>query len=266
MAKKREEATRRVSFAVSTKERPAFKEELRTFVFDSRGQLIDSAPVRDGKVEVSLSSGGLGRSRVFLVPLDEKTQGQRLTGVATRAAGRVRNRTPGSQRSPGLDSDPGNHHRQMALLRVLDARPRRAVQRQQSRVQRPGAHLRGRPDPVDYPPASRPRHLSSAGRSRSDILRYPHHARAPSRIPTRVRSLARDQGRGPIRAACARVCLLVTDPGSRVGFNPQPDPPGGPILTQRASALSRVALNPQPLPPRSRAALERSPVARGAQS
>ena len=35
-------------------------------------------------------------------------------------------------------------------------------------------------------------------------------------------------------------------PGAKVGFNPQPDPPG---KISRTTALSRVALNPQPLPP-----------------
>ena len=38
----------------------------------------------------------------------------------------------------------------------------------------------------------------------------------------------------------------LLNPGSLVGFNPQPDPPGTPVY----SRVDQVALNPQPLPPR----------------
>ena len=41
----------------------------------------------------------------------------------------------------------------------------------------------------------------------------------------------------------------ISNPMERVGFNPQPDPPG---QVRLSSPLEQVALNPQPLPPRER--------------
>src|SRR3970040_2333671 len=80
MARKQDQP-RRVSFTVSTKERPNFKEGLAAYAFDERGELVDRSPVRDGKVELSLGTGGLGKSRIFIAPLTEKLE----SGKPTRA-------------------------------------------------------------------------------------------------------------------------------------------------------------------------------------
>lgn len=55
----------RISFAVSTKDRPAFQEEITAYAFSETGELVDSAPVKGGKV--SLRDAG-HRMRVFLSP------------------------------------------------------------------------------------------------------------------------------------------------------------------------------------------------------
>ena len=48
------------------------------------------------------------------------------------------------------------------------------------------------------------------------------------------------------RGTLSALQASLLNPGSLVGFNPQPDPPGTPIFSQ----IDQVALNPQPLPPR----------------
>lgn len=54
-----------LSFAISTKERPEFKEALSALAFNESGELIDSSPVRDGKVTISVQGR---RTRVFVAP------------------------------------------------------------------------------------------------------------------------------------------------------------------------------------------------------
>lgn len=56
-------------FTVSLEERPDYQEPLAAVVFDSVGNLLDQAKVKDGKVKVDLPAQTLMRSRVFIVPL-----------------------------------------------------------------------------------------------------------------------------------------------------------------------------------------------------
>jgi len=62
MAKNPQYPPKRVTFQVSTKQRPDFKHPLAAYVFDARGELIQRADVRDGKVELTLPNGELGPS------------------------------------------------------------------------------------------------------------------------------------------------------------------------------------------------------------
>lgn len=70
---------KRSTLQVSTEQRPDFKHPLAAFVFDSRGQLLEYAGVRDGKVELSLPSPGAARVRVFIAPVDPHTDHKALT-------------------------------------------------------------------------------------------------------------------------------------------------------------------------------------------
>ena len=82
MAKKPQDPASRVTFRVSTAQRPDFKHPLAAFVFDARGELTERADVRDGKVELTLPKGELGKTRVFIAPahpaLDEKKLSPRV--------------------------------------------------------------------------------------------------------------------------------------------------------------------------------------------
>ena len=187
-------------------ERPAFKEELRAFVFDSRGQLIDSAPVRDGKVEVSLSSGGLGRSRVFLVPLDEKAQGQRLTVSLLERLARTNRYSrvptvPSTAQIPGIIIDRWPFCACWVRGHVVRSSDNRAVCNARVHICEVD-RFRG------SSPASRPRHLSSAGRSA-------RHPSLPDSTPGPLPGSRPGSARWPATragarsgAACARVVPL----------------------------------------------------------
>ena len=61
----------RISFAVSSEERPDFKESLSAYAFTERGDLIDSSTVRGGKVSLKVEGG---RTRVFLAPTAPKEE------------------------------------------------------------------------------------------------------------------------------------------------------------------------------------------------
>ena len=257
MAKKREEATRRLSFTVSTKERPAFKAELHAYVFDSRGEFVDSAPVRDGKVEVSISSGGLGRSRVFIAPVDEKVQGKQVRLSQLERLGAYEPVLSGPNglldqiQIPGIIIDKWPFCSCWVRGHVVRSSDNRAVCNARVHicevdpipwiiVRLPDPEIfRLRDDLLDIirnPPIPRPRP-------------FPDPDPGPLRGPR--------PGPGPDPAPFANPLFRFNrDPGSLVGFNPQPDPPAvRTALSRRESALSRVALNPQPLPPRSRAAI-----------
>lgn len=76
MASKSKEMEGRVPLFVSTAQRPEFKHPLAIFAFDARGELIHRANIADGKVELPLSPRAMYKARVFVAPVDEKTQGK----------------------------------------------------------------------------------------------------------------------------------------------------------------------------------------------
>jgi hypothetical protein len=79
MVKKSERQPRRITLQVSTAQRPEFKHRLAAYVFDARGEPIERADVRDGKVELTLPTGDLGRMRVFIAPADERFESKKPT-------------------------------------------------------------------------------------------------------------------------------------------------------------------------------------------
>lgn len=87
MANTNTDPSRRVSFHVSTKERPPFNQPLVAYVFDERGALAERVEVKGDKAELSLPKGGPGRTRVFLAPRDEKLDAMTLTPAAMQRIG-----------------------------------------------------------------------------------------------------------------------------------------------------------------------------------
>src|SRR5262249_44456098 len=72
MANQPPNAEGRVTFEISTAQRPDFKQKLAVYVFDTRGQVIHYADVRDGRTELPLSAAALARGRVFIAPSDAR--------------------------------------------------------------------------------------------------------------------------------------------------------------------------------------------------
>jgi len=61
-------------------EQPDFKGQLAAFVFDSTGNLLEQALVKDGKVILASSLQALSRNRLFIAPISDKDlEGQRPT-------------------------------------------------------------------------------------------------------------------------------------------------------------------------------------------
>ena len=52
----------------SFEERPDFKERVTAFAFDCRGNLLDSAPVKDGHAELTVDNSQAKRARIFFTP------------------------------------------------------------------------------------------------------------------------------------------------------------------------------------------------------
>jgi hypothetical protein len=77
--KKSSAPTERLSFTVSTTERPGFNRKLVAYAFDANGALVDSAEVRSGKAELEIPKGQARRVRVFLAPHDENVDPANLT-------------------------------------------------------------------------------------------------------------------------------------------------------------------------------------------
>ena len=268
MAKKPQDPASRVTFRVSTAQRPDFKHSLAAYVFDARGELIERADVRDGKVELSLPKGELGKTRVFIAPvhpaLDEKK-------LSPRVMERLRAYEPVLQAGGPLievidipsvliDFWPfcfcwvrGKVVRHADNRAVCNARVHICeVDRVPLLIARlPDLQIfRLRDDLLDIirnPPIAKP---------------WPPPEPDPGPFPPGPRP-------GPDPAPFARSTLRFSSQREVIGgFNPQPDPPGTgavsfnpqpepPIgraaFAQRLTSRgSRVALNTQPLPPRER--------------
>jgi hypothetical protein len=261
MVKKPQDSSRRVSFTVSTKERPDFKEPLAAFVFDDRDQLVDRAPVRDGKVELTLPPGGLGRSRVFIAPaekLDKPTRAQmeRLRAYEPVLQG------PGGLldhiQIPGIIIDYWPFCFCWVRGRVARYSDNRAVCNARVHIcevdripwlilKLPDLEvLRLRDDLLDIirnPPIPRPKPKPFPDPDPGPFIPRPRPGPDPAPFSSPLFRFTRDPG------SLVGFNPQPEPPGSRVGFNPQPDPP-----------LERVGLNPQPLPPRDRVALNPQPL------
>jgi hypothetical protein len=238
MARQPADAGRRVSFQVSTAQRPEFKHPLAAYVFDAGGQLIHHAEVRDGKIELPMSPDAVGRARVFIAPIDARIETGGLTAAQLERLGayepvlRVGGRLIDRIEVAGsiIDIWPfcfcwvrGKVVRSSDNRAVCDARVHICE------VDRIPLWILKLPDPDIF-------------RLRDDLLEVVRNPPIPGPEP------------GPFRQRAARSAVRVDDPASRVSLNPQPLPPRS-TLRFADDPASRVSLNPQPLPPREAVAL-----------
>jgi hypothetical protein len=250
MAKKPADSSTRVTFQVSTSQRPDFKQPLAAYVFDPRGELIERADVRDGKFDLSLPTGEIGRMRVFIAPADVK-----LEKPTPALMERLRAYEPVLQiddRRRELIEIPGT---------LIDIWPLcfcwvrgRVVRQSDNRAVCDARVHICEVDRIPWLIARLPDlEVLQLRDDLLDVLRNPPIPR-PRPIP--------EPDPGPLLSGVQRAAVPATQslfryaqsPGSIAGFDPQPDPPGGRVSLnpQPLPPGGRVSLNPQPLPPRDR--------------
>jgi hypothetical protein len=247
MAKRQNESSERVSFQISTTQRPDFKQPLAVYAFDASGALIERAEVRDGKVVLTLPKGELGRIRVFVAPSDERLAAQKPTAAlmerlrayepVLQAGGRLLDRIE----VPGAIIDIWPFCFCWVRGRVVRKGDNRAVC--DARV-----HI-CEVDRVPWLIAKLPDlEVLRLRDDLLDVIRNPPVPR-PGPIP------------GPDPGPYAQSLFRFGNPGEAVGFNPQPDPPRVRVGfdPQPDPPGARVGLNPQPLPPGARAGLNPQP-------
>jgi len=236
--------SKRVAFKVSTRQRPDFKHPLAAYLFDARGELIERVEVRDGKLELTLPKGELGRMRVFIAPAEEKPDTQKPTPATMERLGAYEPvLQAGGQLVARIDIPASiidlwplcfcwvrgrvvrhSDNRAVCSARVhiceVDRIPWLILKLPELEV------LRLRDDLIDIlrnPPIPRPQPDPGPGPGPFAVnLQRP------------VLRFNQDSGaRLDVRAQAGRI-------GDRVSLNPQPLPP----------REQRISLNPQPLPPR----------------
>ena len=224
MAKKPANPPKRVTFTVSTSERPEFKSPLAAYHYDERGELVARADIRDGKFELSLPGGELGRHRVVIAPVSERAEHEKPTRLqlermgayepVLEAAGALVSKI----QVPGIIIDYWPFCFCYVRGRVIRYSDNRAV-----------CNARVHICEVDRIPLIILRLPDlEVIRLRDDLLDILRNPRIPIPKPKPFP----DPDPGPLFR------LTRTDRLTRAGLNPQPLPPGG-----------RVALNPQPFPP-----------------
>ena len=241
---------KRVSFQVSTAQRPDFKQPLAAYVFDARGQFVDRAEVRDGKVELTLSPGALARARVFIAPVDAGIETKGLTAAqlerlgayepVLQAGGKLIDRID----VPGTIIDIWPFCFCWVRGRVVRASDNRAVCNARVHIcevdRIPLADRRGCPTSTCCACATICSRSCATRRFREPDPAGPDPGAAPqgacSGSPTRARSSGFNPQPEP--------------PGDRPGFDPQPD--------RRVSRLSRAACSTRSRDPRRASASTRS--------
>jgi len=242
MAKKPLDSTR-ISFQVSTKQRPDFNQPLAAYVFDVRGELLERADVRDGQVDLNLPKDGPGRMRVFIAPADEKLEARKPTPAMLERLGAY---------EPVLQTDGALLNRIEIPAAILRFWPfcfcwvrGRVVRLSDNRAV---CNARVHICEVDRIPwlISRLPDLDVL-RLREDLLQIIRNPPVPKRPPIP------DPDPGPYIPAGVPSSL------QRSAFRFTSES-GSPLSSQLDSAGSRVSLNPQPLPPRARLAANPQPL------
>lgn len=226
MAKQSEFVGRHHIFDVSTAQRPDFKHPLAVYMFDVHGQLVHRTEVRDDKVELPLPPGGIGRSRVFVAPIESRIDTDGLSAEQLHRLGAYEPVLQAGDRLIERIEVPGT---------IIDVWPfcfcwvRGKVVRYSDN--RAVCNARMHICEVDRIP------LWILKLADPDIFRLRDDLLEALRNPPRP-------GPGPLMQRARSTLRFADDAVSRVSLNPQPLPPG-----------ERVALNPQPLPPREAIAL-----------
>ena len=242
MAQQSKSGGRRLSLPVSTAHRPDFNAPLVAYLFDAGGTLLKRADIAGGKLELDLQADAMHPPRLVIAPAvkdapaDETPSLERLLRLGAyepvlRQGGKLIDRIviPG----PIIDLWPfcfcwvrGR------VVRASDNRPVCHARVHICEVDRIPIWILRLPDKDIF-------------RLRDDLLEalltpsIPIPPPEPDPVPWRQRLLR---------------------PGTRVAFDPQPDPPvagfGKRAAIRFDDAIARVALNPQPLPPKATLPLE----------
>lgn len=232
MQTKNPEPPQRISLQVSTNQRPNFKEALSAYVFDERGELVEKAEIREGKVELTRVSD-LHHTRVFLAPQSEKLEGRKPTIAMLERMGAYEPVLQGPNglldriTVPGIIIDRWPFCFCYVRGRVVRASDNRAVCNARVHI----CEVDRIPNLILQLPEL------ELVRLRDDLLEIIRNPPKPKPKP--------DPDPGPL-------FRMERNPASAVTVSPQPEPPRGRSTLQsaRLSPAARVALNPQPLPPR----------------
>jgi hypothetical protein len=250
MPKSSADSTPRVTFEITTRQRPDFKHPLVAYVFTTRGERVDRAPVKDGKVELPIDPG---RLRVFIAPANETLDEQKPTAAQLERLGAYEPVLQGGESRVRRIDIPA------AILNVWPfcfcwARGKVVRASDHRAVCNARVHI-CEVDRIPWLIAKLPD--ADLIRLRDDLLAVVLEPPIPRPDPGPIEKfLARDPRSGlpPLPSTPKASVLRFENPGTLVGFNPQPDPPGSPVMLE-SRLLQRgalVSLNPQPLPPRER--------------
>lgn len=263
MATPRERKPTRLSFEISTRQRPEFQQPLAVYLFNERGDLIDQVDVREGKVELPLLSTELGRKQVFIAPVSEAFAQKKPTPADLERLGAYQPVLQVGERFLERIDIPGSL---LQYWPFCSCWVRGRVVRQSDNRAVCGARVHI--CEVDRVPWIIAKLVDSdLLRLRDDLLEVLDYPPVPWPGP----GPGPDPGPFARRAGTAvlepssrsrSVLRFVTDPGSAVGFNPQPEPPGAAVSLnpQPLPPGAAVSLNPQPLPPGAAVSLNPQPL------
>ncbi|MDB5868320.1 MAG: hypothetical protein JWP96_652, partial [Polaromonas sp.] len=243
---------KRVTFQVSTSQRPDFRHPLAAYLFDARGELIQRVDVRDGQLELPLPNGEIGRMQVFIAPAHEKLDTAKPTPAMLERLGAYQPvLQAGGQLIERIDIPASlinlwplcfcwvrgrvvrhSDNRAVCNARVhiceVDRLPWLIAKLPERDV------LRLRDDLLDIirnPPLPRPHPIPDPGPGPDPFAQFPGTTPLNLNRPT-LRFDPDASPMGDVRSQLGR-------PGDRVSLNPQPLPP----------REQRAGLNPQPIPP-----------------
>jgi hypothetical protein len=250
-----------LTFTVPFEGKPDKPIEMAIYAFSREGELLATAPVRDGKAKLSLPDAEVKFVRLMIAPPRPQSPGEKT--LTPDELDRMRAYQPiwtfnPRQREYELLPIPefnwkwwfwcscrvrGRVVRPVQIEGVLHDMPVCNARVHVCEVDRLWWLIPRLPDPI-------------IKRIRDELLQIewpPRPIPIPDPPPFEFDPGVID----PSPINLARMNLMsqggIANPLERVGFNPQPDPPGEVRLS---SALERVALNPQPLPPKQSTALQ----------
>ena len=260
--------------------------EVMAYAFDSQGNLVAHAPLKDGEARLPVTEKALRGTRLFLAPAPPKGLERKITLASMERLKAYEPIWRFDPKSQNYDLLPipeylwkwwywcscrvrGQVVKPVVIGGVFYDKPVCGARVHICEVDQLWWIIPRLPDPIIW--RLRDELLAALERPIPiPIPDPPPFSFDPGVIDPSPEALARLNGAQPApipvtAADAARVALnpQPLPPGQAASFNPQPDPPGKvAVLSARLSAGEAVALNPQPLPPKEAASL--SPETRSA--